>query len=356
MKDILLIIAAMVCVVCIGIYSSEKHDQIEAKESMYLHSLHYTAKGMGHWYSKENGGLELITGIHYDNLSCKNCHVEGCDTCHKEENEGKASYSVKAAKNQDMCLKCHGREGLIMKIDREAKQEDVHFLQDMKCFDCHSAKEMHGDGIEYNSMRQDNAMDTQCENCHDDVKRTSSHTAHKDKLDCKACHIRHVVSCANCHFDTSVKKGERVSVPLSGWVFLINHRGKVTSGNMQTFVAKGNKTFMIFAPHMSHSVTKEGRKCAECHGTQTVKQAREGEVTLTWLDKDGNMQNLKEVIPVAEGVKYQSAYLDRKGDKWVPIQNPSQPIIQYPAFGKPLTKEQLEKLIKVYDMPPFKTD
>jgi hypothetical protein len=341
-----LIFAAIVMSFMLSDVCTTKAQNIKAEDCMFLSSLHYTANGMGYWYSKENGGIERITGIPYSDLGCKNCHIKGCDQCHIKGEQGKSIYSTEAARDQDMCLKCHGREKTIMKIDREANQKDVHTANDMICVDCHSAREMHGDGVEYISMKQDGAMSTQCENCHDEVEATNSHTVHGNKLDCKACHVRHVVSCTNCHFDALVKTGKRHAIPVSGWVFLINHKGKVTSGGMQNFVANGDKTFLIFAPHMSHSIMKDGRGCDACHGAKAAKQVKKGKITLTWF-KDGKVENLKGVIPVAEGVDYKCVYQDRKGDQWVPIERPSKPLVQYPAFGEPLSKEQIAHLVKV---------
>lgn len=40
----------------------------------------------------------------------------------------------------------------------------------------------------------------------------------------------------------------------------MNYGGKVTSANKQTFVVGADKTFFVFAPHIGHSVMKEGRK------------------------------------------------------------------------------------------------
>jgi len=319
--------------------------EIKKENCFFLSSLHYTAKGMEYWYDKANGGLEIIAGVPYANLTCKNCHVPGCDRCHKVEKDKKLSYSTEAAKNQAMCLACHAREQAIIGIDRAANQPDVHVVKDMKCMDCHSSREMHGDGTEYVSLKQPGAMDTNCEKCHPSVKPTDAHTAHGDKLDCKACHVRHVVSCTNCHFDTQIREGKRVAIPVSGWVFLMNYRGKVSSANMQNFVVKGDKTFFMFAPHMSHSVMKVGRKCEDCHGTKIMKEVQSGKIKLTWLEK-GKVMNLKGVIPVVKGVDYQCVYQDRKEGNWVPIQNPSEPIYHYAAFGEPLSKEQLDKLVQ----------
>ena len=88
----------------------------------------------------------------------------------------------------------------------------------------------------------------------------------------------------------------------------------------------------------------------ECHGTETVRQVSKGDITITWL-KDGEVENLKGAIPVVEGVQYQCVYHDRVNDTWVPIEKPEKPLIQYPAFGEPLSRKQLESLMEVYEMP-----
>jgi hypothetical protein len=354
-----LLMAALFAVALLGTSSNQDaiSQEIKAEDCFFVSSLHYTASGMEYWYSKKNGGLELLTEIPYDQLTCKNCHTPGCDGCHKAERGEKeckiAFYSTEAAKKQDKCLKCHGREQALIKIDHEAKQDDVHILKGMVCGDCHSAKEMHGDGTQHISLKEPGAMDTQCENCHDSIKPTEAHTVHERKLDCKACHIRHVVSCTNCHFDTLLEKGKRVAIPVSGWVFLINYEGKVTSASMQTFVTKGDKTFLMFAPHTSHSVTKEGRACNGCHGTKNMKAAQKGRVKLTWLE-NGTLTNLKGVIPITDDAEYECVYQNLENDKWIPIKNPMKPVRQYAAFGKPLTKEQMKKLAEVQKAPPPK--
>ncbi len=307
-------------------------------------SLHYTAGGMGYWYDKEHGGLETITGVPYSDLTCKNCHIENCDVCHKVEKDGKAFYSNTAAKNQEMCLKCHARETSIMKINQKNNTPDVHFAAGMQCMDCHTAREMHGDGTEYSSMKQTGVMDVKCEQCHAPITKTISHTIHGNKLDCKSCHVTQVVSCTNCHFETMVKEGKRVAVPVSGWQFLMNYNGKVTSANMQTFVAPGNKTFLIFAPQFSHSISKEGKKCEECHNTANDKATEKGNINLTWLANE-KVEQVYGVIPVVEGVEYNSVYQNFENGKWIPIANPVKPKVQYVGFGSPLTKEQLKKLL-----------
>ncbi|MFC1726691.1 hypothetical protein ACFL4T_13800 [candidate division KSB1 bacterium] len=233
----------------------------------------------------------------------------------------------------------------MMNIDKLNNQVDIHVANEMKCMDCHSSEEIHGTGAEYVSMKQAGAMNTKCEKCHESVNQTKAHTVHKDKLECKSCHIRHVNSCTNCHFETLVNDGKRVAIPVSGWIYLMNQNNKVTSANMQSFVVKDNKTFIMFAPQNSHSVMKTGRNCNDCHDNETVKKIQKGSVTLTWLENE-KVQNLKGVIPVVDGVKYNLVYQNYHDGKWIPIENPSAPLIHYVGFGKPLTKEQLDKLGK----------
>jgi len=300
---------------------------------------------MAYWYDSDNGGLEALTGIPYDSpkLDCINCHVESCDVCHKEEVDGKLTYSTENARNQEMCLKCHKREKSIMMIDRDADHQDVHAVKDMQCMDCHTAREVHGDGTKYDSMKQPGALDAKCETCHPSVEPTTSHKVHGDKLDCNACHVRHVVSCSNCHIGTLVNEGKRVNFKLYGWVFLMNYNGKVTSATTQTFVAPGNKTFLMFAPQNSHSIMKDGRKCADCHATDIVKKVQMGSIDLTW-DENGKVQHLKGVIPVIDNVQYHNAYYDYQNGTWMLIDNPPEPVRHYAGYGSPLTKKQLQKL------------
>jgi hypothetical protein len=340
-----IILFSVLCFMTVGMLVTAYSEDIKKGDCFFSPSLHHTTKGMEYWYDKANGGLETLTGIPYSSskLDCLNCHVASCDVCHKTVEGEKPLYTTKAARNQEVCLNCHKRERTIMKMDKDSHQDDVHFAKQMQCMDCHTAGDVHGDGKEYNSMKQPGAQGAKCENCHKSAPQTASHQIHKDKLECKACHVRHVVSCSNCHIETLVNERKRVDIKLSGWVFLINYNGKVTSATTQTFVAQGNRTFLMFAPQNSHSIMKQGRKCQDCHDTEIVKQVQNGRLKLTWLE-NSTLKNVKGVIPVVDGVTYDCAYQDYKDGKWMPIENPPAPVIHYAGYGSPLTKEQLKKL------------
>lgn len=315
------------------------------QDTLFYRSLHYTAGGMSYWYAKTNGGLETVTGVPYSQLGCQNCHVADCSRCHLTATKEGPAYSTNEAKQDGKCLGCHAREASVMKVDKAAGQLDVHFERGMACMDCHTAGEIHGNGTMYASMKAPGAMETSCEKCHT-ISESRAHSVHNGKLDCNACHERQVVSCTNCHFETMVNEGKRIALPVSGWLFLMNRNGKVTSANMQSFVMKEGRTFLMFAPQHSHSIMKQGRECEECHASDNVKQLGKKAFTLTWL-QDGKLQNTKGVIPVTDGITWNMVYQDREKGQWVLIKNPVAPKLQYASFGEPLTRSQMQSLARL---------
>ena len=56
----------------IGFLNKGITQETKTERSFYESSLHYYAHGMAYWYSKENGGLETLTGIPYDKLAVIN--------------------------------------------------------------------------------------------------------------------------------------------------------------------------------------------------------------------------------------------------------------------------------------------
>ncbi|MGB8952269.1 MAG: hypothetical protein WCC06_06345 [Candidatus Aminicenantales bacterium] len=312
-------------------------------KNFYEHSLHFTNKGLEYWYSKEQGGLERLTGIPFSETPCAKCHVRTCDACHKQEINGKAKYSLEPVRTQDVCQNCHQIEALEMaRKNPEDPAVDVHFKNGMKCMDCHTAREIHGDGTPYNSMQQPGAMDVRCEECHGTLSRCASHTVHGDKVDCNACHLRDLLSCYNCHIDTRMRDGKSVSIPLNNLLFLINHDGQVTLGDLHTFVYQ-NKTMITFAASFPHWVMKEGRKCEECHDTPIIKDIQKNKFYPVVFE-NGELKNVSGIVPVLDGMKWNFIYLNYENGRWVPIPNPEGPLINYAGYSQPLTPEQFRRL------------
>ncbi len=339
------IIVSALMISGLAIYGTLQDQKPQEGKNFYENSLHFTNRGLEYWYSKEQGGLEKITDIPFSELPCSGCHVRSCDVCHRKDIEGKPTYSLEPARAQKVCENCHGFESL--EKARKSPQDpavDPHFKNGMMCLDCHTKREIHGDGTPYVSIQQPGAMDARCENCHGQLSRCPSHEVHKDKVDCNACHIRELTSCVNCHFETRVKERKSVSLPLKDLVFLVNHEGKVTLANLHTFVYE-NKTMITFAPGFPHSVTKDGRKCDECHNTQIIQDIKNRTFFPVAFEK-GELKNVAGVVPVLEGMKWNFVYLNYENGKWVLIENPAEPLVNYSGFCSPLTREQFERLEK----------
>ena len=308
----------------------------QSSDSIFTRSLHFTPKGFTHWYAKEQGGPELITGLPYSSLGCGDCHVGSCDTCHRKDVDGKAVYTRDAAHLQAACAKCHA-----VPTGEKAKA-DVHASRGMTCMNCHSTREIHGNGVAYATYAEPGAVEAKCENCHDAAK-CKAFTVHNAKVDCTACHAAAAQQCHNCHLETKVKTKKSISVPLENALFLVNHEGRVTAGTFLSYTY-GPKTMITFGRSFSHSVVKKGRACAECHGTKNVRDLAANTFRLMEWD-NGQIKNAQGVIPVVSGTRWNAVFLDRREDKWVPLEKAAEPLIQYSAYVTPLSKEQLARML-----------
>ena len=85
MKKILIITFITTIIIIAVIIKDVYSETITEKDCFFLTSLHYTTNGQRYWYSQENGGLEQLTGIPYDDLACQKCHTASCDDCHGTE-------------------------------------------------------------------------------------------------------------------------------------------------------------------------------------------------------------------------------------------------------------------------------
>ena len=320
-------------------------ETVRADGNFYEKSLHYTNRGLEYWYAAERGGLERITGVPFSQLTCTKCHVRSCDTCHLKTVAGKISYSNEPARAQEACIKCHGLEPLqYAQKNPNAADADVHFKRGFKCMECHSVREIHGDGTLYDSFQSPGAMDTTCEKCHTDLSKCTGHAVHNGRVDCGACHVRDLPSCYNCHFGMRIKEGKSVSLPLKNMLFLVNHDGKVTTASLHTFVYE-NRTMAVFGPAFPHNVMKEGRGCPDCHDTGILRDIARGKFTpVVW--ENGTVKNTSGVIPVLDGLDWNFVFLDHKDGKWLPMEKPARPLINYSGFSSPITRAQFGKLLK----------
>ena len=149
---------------------------------------------------------------------------------------------------------------------------------------------------------------------------------------------------------TGKKKGN--FIPSNEWLLLINRHGKVTSATAMTFVHRDPKDnnakaepFVMYSPYFTHSVSKEGRNCDDCHGINTVKQIQKGQKVKVNTYKNGKFESLKGIVPTVPGSLVWE-FLDKVSGKWrvLPVTDPVKH--QMACYGIALSKEQLEKLAK----------
>ncbi len=299
----------------------------------YSKSLHVTNQGLVFAYDH---GLRKLTGFPADRLGCTKdaCHARTCGVCHDVDATGKVVSPVSRAKAEKACEPCHGAP--------DPKDVDVHVRRGMTCLDCHPVRDIHGDGTPYNSEWQEGAVQTRCENCHKDVSKSRSHTVHQGKVDCSACHTHEIRACFNCHIDSRLAGVPEASIRHDGPVYLANHGGRVKLANVLTYVYK-NGTAVTVGPAFGHKIVKEGRTCAECHGTANVKAVVAGTFILSRFER-GELTTATGIVPVSNPAAWKVAFLTKDGAKWVPLPNPQPPVVAFSGFSSPLTKDQLARL------------
>jgi hypothetical protein len=310
-------------------------DHAVSPEETFPTSLHATGRGMITWYSASNGGFEQFAELPYDELYCRGCHRPLCENCHVA-----AGDSVP----EDRCLGCHG-----LVATEWSSYKDVHRLAGMECMDCHSLREMHGDGTSYLSILDSGAMDTSCEECHPATAENEYHALHSATVDCSACHVQGVVTCYNCHFETELQQNRKLSYrQFTDWLFLVNYAGKIHAANFQS-VKYRDHTFLAMAPFVAHTIARNARTCADCHDSPALAEYLETGMiqAARWDSATNRITHLTGVIPVPDDwqttLRFDFVDLAPNGS-WVFLERG--PDESQMLFGSPLSAAQIEKLAR----------
>lgn len=300
-------------------------------------SLHGTRAGKNFWYGADTSvtkapapGFEILTNvpITHPNVACNACHpgdnLDANGDAYPTPYPGASCVDCHATKSgmkvtEDDCYGCHSRQATEAKT---LNYSDVHRSAStpLKCWDCHKKAELHGDdGVAYKSMFEPGAIKADCGDCHTTQAGTlpdhSSYDPHKGKLHCDACHTQTAVACYNCHFESQVDAGKkRAKQTIHGFIILVNRAkdGKVGTASFQSLTYQG-KAWAAFGPFHSHSITKNGRKCVDCHQNFGGQIAAIQEYNATgkiqfakWNASDSTLSWVKGVIPFPEN--YQTAF------------------------------------------------
>ena len=269
---------------------------VQSISTVLTTSLHGTTRGMGHFYGADQGGFEQFTHLPYDDLTCNSCHVDSkaCTTCHVIPGD--------TPENTKCLDSCHRRQSAEQQFspDHHLAARSSGGLE-MKCADCHSAKQMHGDGQPYSSLHNNpTKVDCQQSGCHTNltIAGKAMHETHLQDFECAACHVKMTMTCYSCHFED----GSAFQPPITDWKILVKRQstGKVTTGNIQTMATAGN-SFLVVAPFYGHTVQKNDElTCATCHDSPALQEYKQqGSMTLaTWKDADKTIKNITGVVPI----------------------------------------------------------
>ena len=353
-------------------------------------SHHFERTGKGIFYHKEYGGLELLTGVPFEELQCKNCHHKSgklpngkpipyayepsCEDCHN-------FHEQPSVKSPDVCLECHTRQGAEIAFFSKLPEpknpdwQDVHYRADMTCISCHTGDQLHSSAGDQISMLDPHGTDARCEDCHQPHQISAEHHAlHADRVACVACHIKSVFTCNNCHFETELAvqgKIKRVTGQERDFMMLVNRRGYGPRGNDQVHpatyqsVTYQGRTFYTIAPFFSHTVMAKAHECAYCHNSQPLQEYDQtGQITVaTWSDELKKPVVSKGMIPIPPD--WQRAlrfdFADFKGDpsqpgqqdKWVFNKTGADLMQLFPDFAYPLSDAQLARLRVPADQLPL---
>ncbi len=177
--------------------------------SKHLTSIHRTQQGYFTFFSlRYDGTPHGVIPPDFTsefNQECGSCHTT-CGQCHISVPVTARGGLVKAHnfyKTPDMtknCTACHGsRIGDEYLGKNEGLKADVHWIPNFKTCDfCHTGREMHGDGREYDYKLQVRDMPA-CEDCHNRGQNNSYHDMHWGKLSCSVCHSQPYRNCNSCH-------------------------------------------------------------------------------------------------------------------------------------------------------------
>ncbi|WP_445475532.1 cytochrome c3 family protein [Methanococcoides methylutens] len=267
-------------------------------------SLHYTGSSMKGEYEKGAAGeFGIDMHVFYEERGCSACHATSCTSCHTGEGGHGGDITL------ETCDQCHFKkqtsyfQGELPAHKGIAPNADVHYEKGLDCIDCHTAEEVHGDGVAYGSQME--AVKTTCADCHTDPEKivngmavtqysidNSAHSIHDEKLDCSACHSGWVITCENCHLET----GQLDKIDVDRF-----YLARSVDGTIKPFInmtaSYNNSTHTAFAEWVPHTTTSQAKDCVFCHeNTEIFISDRDGVI----LGAGGSFLSQETIDRIAE--------------------------------------------------------
>ena len=271
----------------------------EEEAELAKSSLHYTLatyKPMVHKRASEDTGKLAALDKGMDN-HCFSCHAS-CGECHvSRPNFAKGGFIDghmfnKKPDQTNQCMACHGSR-IGNEFTGESGQGDVHYTRhDMDCMDCHSAKDLHGDGKSGHRDRYEVEGLAKCKDCHETDNSVDQHEIHGDKVSCYVCHAQPYANCYGCHVGLDGKglayyknpdEAELLRIgrnpdpnPKRPEKWMLVRRVPAVPGSFDYY---GKDLLPRFdelnnwkytSPHNIQRVTTQNRECNNCHGNRDL--------------------------------------------------------------------------------------
>jgi thiosulfate/3-mercaptopyruvate sulfurtransferase len=271
----------------------------ETEAELAKTSLHYTLATYKQMLHQRTTGdpaklslLDKGMGNH-----CYGCHAS-CGECHvSRPNFARGGFIDghrfnKKPDQTNQCVACHGsRVG--NEFRGETGQGDVHYTKhNMDCMECHTARDLHGDGRSDHRDRYDVEGLAECRDCHEDDGEIEQHEIHGDEVSCYVCHAQPYANCFSCHVGLDKKGLAYYKNPVEEELFRIGLNPDPNPSRPEkwmlvrrvpvvpdSFEYYGDnllddfdtlKNWKYASPHNVQRLTHQNRKCNNCHGNKDL--------------------------------------------------------------------------------------
>jgi hypothetical protein len=213
----------------------------------------------------------------YRSSGCAACHMPtaadgkyaGSDMTMKGKEWRASTHRITSKVPSEQCARCHkggNRIGVSYISELPGHESDIHYQKGMHCIDCHSSKEIHGDGNIY--LRKWQAVKIRCASCHGD------HLSKPTLSDSEGDKLKNIRQDGDRYILTSKITGKEHTIPA-----------------LDTLKAKDKlPTAMLIPQHLAKM------ECAACHSTKNancyachfkVDRTKMGKDTITEKESEG---------------------------------------------------------------------
>jgi hypothetical protein len=190
--------------------------------------------------------------------------MEACQACHQRSGRHALSYKGLMDGNNSLVPTREGMPGPLRASDGRSLTHiapDVHFLAGMECIDCHTSREVMGEGYAAPDMRAQ--LEIRCEDCHGDGERSPSFVTVSRESDPPVRESR--------QYARRVRPGDRVALTGKGRPYsnVLARGGEVMVATKRT--GKLLRSRVITGTPEHRIAGHERLSCSACH-SRTVMQ------------------------------------------------------------------------------------